>query len=42
MIEVARANSEAAAGGSDVTFTCQAEIADCNCPDSCERDHGND
>jgi hypothetical protein len=21
---------------------CRAETADCNCPDPCERDHGND
>lgn len=23
-------------------ITCAAETADCNCPDACERDHGND
>ncbi len=21
---------------------CSAEIAECNCPDACERDHGNE
>jgi hypothetical protein len=23
-------------------WACRAETADCNCPDPCERDHGND
>ena len=30
------------AGGSEQPFACRAETADCTCPDSCERDHGND
>jgi hypothetical protein len=28
------------AGGDD--YQCQAEIAECGCPDDCERDHGNE
>jgi hypothetical protein len=23
-------------------FVTAAEVAECNCPDPCERDHGND
>jgi hypothetical protein len=23
-------------------YQCQAEIAECGCPDDCERDHGNE
>jgi hypothetical protein len=23
-------------------LNCRAETAECNCPDPCERDHGND
>jgi hypothetical protein len=30
------------AGGSEETIVCRAEVADCTCPDDCERDHGND
>jgi hypothetical protein len=32
-----RADSPAA-----VEVYCAAETAECNCPDSCERDHGNE
>jgi hypothetical protein len=23
-------------------YQCRAEVAECTCPDDCERDHGND
>ncbi len=23
-------------------YQCRAEVAECACPDDCERDHGND
>ena len=23
-------------------YQCRAEIAECGCPDDCERDHGNE
>jgi hypothetical protein len=30
------------ASGRDDYLPCRAEIAECGCPDDCERDHGND
>jgi hypothetical protein len=42
MLERDMMTSEATARGSERTITCRAEVVDCNCPESCERDHGND
>lgn len=42
MMEARTANRDVSIGRSEQTFACRAETADCTCPDSCERDHGNE
>lgn len=42
MLERMTATIDMTAGVSEHTITCRAEVVDCNCPDNCERDHGND
>jgi hypothetical protein len=42
MLDGTTTAGEAAASATEFAFTCRAEIADCTCPENCERDHGND
>ena len=40
VVELSHAEPAAVAAAAD--DSCTAEIADCTCPDFCERDHGNE
>ena len=42
MMEGATAIRDLSTPGSEQAFACRAETVDCTCPDSCERDHGNE
>ena len=42
VIEVTRAEPAEAAPAASPETACTAELAECTCPDFCERDHDND
>ena len=42
MIQQANFGVSPGDSGMRTEIYCAAEVAECNCPDACERDHGNE
>jgi hypothetical protein len=42
LMELSPDESAAAPGAPSEPAACTAELAECTCPDFCERDHGNE